>query len=172
VIPDILAKAMRLVLDADALNAIAGDPQLQRLLAARHQEGCSTVLTPHPLEAARLVGLTAAQIQADRLAAAQRLAERFQCVVVLKGSGTVVAAPGQRTVINSTGNALLATAGTGDVLAGMVGAGMACGQSDFEAACSAVFPHGGAADAWAAERPGQTLTASALAAAVGVSVRG
>ena len=171
VIPDILKKAMRLVLDADALNAIAGDPQLQRLLAARHQAGCSTVLTPHPLEAARLAGLTAVQIQANRLAAAQVLAERFQCVVVLKGSGTVVAAPSQQTVINSTGNALLATAGTGDVLAGMVGAGMASGQSDFEAACSAVFTHGMAADTWAAERPGQALTASALAAAVSVSVR-
>lgn len=171
VIPDILAKAMRLVLDADALNAIAGDPLLQRLLAARRQQGGSTVLTPHPLEAARLAGLTATQIQADRLAAAQHLAERFQCVVVLKGSGTVVAAPGQQAIINSTGNALLATAGTGDVLAGMVGAGMASGQSDFEAACSAVFTHGRAAEAWVAEQPGQALTASALAAAVSVSVR-
>jgi hydroxyethylthiazole kinase-like uncharacterized protein yjeF len=168
VIPDILAKAMRLVLDADALNAIAGDPLLQRLLATRQQQGASTVLTPHPLEAARLAGLTAAQIQADRLAGAQRLAERFQCVVVLKGSGTVVAAPDQQSIINSTGNALLATAGTGDVLAGMVGAGMARGQSDFEAACSAVFTHGRAAEAWAAERPGQALTATALAAAISV----
>lgn len=165
VIATILSTATRLVLDADALNAIAADLRLQTLLAARQQDGYSTVLTPHPLEAARLAGMTAAEVQADRLAAAQRLAERFQCVVVLKGSGTVVAAPGQQTVINSTGNALLATAGTGDVLAGMLGANLAHGQNAFEAACSAVFTHGRAADAWAAEQPNQTLTASALAAA-------
>jgi len=169
VIAHILSTATRLVLDADALNAIAADPQLQTLLAARHQDGYSTVLTPHPLEAARLAGITAAEVQADRLAASRQLAERFQCVVVLKGSGTVVAAPGQPTVINSSGNALLATAGTGDVLAGMLGARLASRQSAFEAACSAVFAHGQAADTWATARPGQTLTASALAAGISVS---
>lgn len=169
VIATILSTAARLVLDADALNAIAADPQLQTLLAARDKDGYSTVLTPHPLEAARLAGITTAEVQSDRLAAAVRLAERFQCVVVLKGSGTVVAAPGHPTVINSNGNAMLATAGTGDVLAGMLAANLAQGQTPFEAACSAVFGHGGKADAWAAARPDQALTASALAAAVSVS---
>jgi hydroxyethylthiazole kinase-like uncharacterized protein yjeF len=163
VLPALLSNALRLVLDADALNAIAADAQLQAALTARHARACSTVLTPHPLEAARLLGSTAAAVQADRLSAARRLADKFQCVVALKGSGTVIAAPGEVSRINITGNALLATAGTGDVLAGMTGARLASGDSGFEAACSAVFAHGHQADAWASEQPGQPLTASALA---------
>lgn len=160
VLPKLLSAAPRLVLDADALNAIAGDTQLQTQLKARHRRGYSTVLTPHPLEAARLAGITSKEVQADRLAIARQLAGRFQCVVVLKGSGTVIAAPGRPIAISSTGNALLATAGTGDVLAGMLGAAMAGGLEAFEAACSAVFAHGRIADEWPA---GQALTASALA---------
>lgn len=161
VLPKVLSAAPRLVLDADALNAIAADPQLQTQLAARHHRGYATVLTPHPLEAARLAGTSAKDVQADRLASARQLAERFQCVVVLKGSGTVIAAPGRPCAINSSGNALLATAGTGDVLAGMLGTGIAGGMQAFEAACSAVFDHGRIADEWPAG--GQALTASALA---------
>jgi hydroxyethylthiazole kinase-like uncharacterized protein yjeF len=151
------------VLDADALNAIATDPQLQIQLKARHGRGYSTILTPHPLEAARLAGSSAAAVQADRITAARQLAERFNCVVVLKGSGTIVAKPGKLTVVNGSGNALLATAGTGDVLAGMLGACLASGMGDFEAACSAVFTHGRKADTWAREKPHQALTAYALA---------
>ncbi len=158
-----LSTARQLVLDADALNAIAGDAQLQTQLIARHGRGYSTVLTPHPLEAARLAATTAAAVQSGRLASARQLAERFQCVVVLKGSGTVIAAPGRSPAINSTGNALLATAGTGDVLAGMVGARMAAGLDAFDAACSAVFMHGRLADEWSAP----ALTASELACAQG-----
>jgi hydroxyethylthiazole kinase-like uncharacterized protein yjeF len=164
-LPRVLSAAPRLVLDADALNAIAADTQLQTQLATRHHRGYSTVLTPHPLEAARLAGTSAREVQADRLASARQLAERFHCVVVLKGSGTVIAAPGRPSAINSSGNALLATAGTGDVLAGMLGAGMAGGTEAFEAACSAVFAHGRIADEWAAGANGQALTASALAGA-------
>ena len=78
------------------------------------------MLTPHPLEAARLLGVPAAEVQADRLAAAAALARRFGCVVVLKGSGSVVAGAGGTPRINPTGNAALATAGTGDVLAGWI----------------------------------------------------
>jgi NAD(P)H-hydrate repair Nnr-like enzyme with NAD(P)H-hydrate dehydratase domain len=84
-------------------------------------------------------------------------------VVVLKGSGTIIAKPGQPAAINPTGNALLATPGTGDVLAGMLGACLASGMGDFEAACSAVFAHGRKADTWASDKPRQALTASALA---------
>ena len=163
VLPALLSNALRLVLDADALNAIAADAQLQTALTARHARACSTVLTPHPLEAARLLGRTAAAVQADRFSAARQLADKFQCVVVLKGSGTVITAPGQVSRINITGNALLATAGTGDVLAGMTGARLASGDSGFEAACRAVFAHGHQADLWADQRPGQPLSASALA---------
>jgi ADP-dependent NAD(P)H-hydrate dehydratase / NAD(P)H-hydrate epimerase len=168
VLARVLSTAARALFDADALNAISGDVQLQTLLKARHSRGYRTVLTPHPLEAARLLGSTAAQVQASRLPAAQDLAARFQCVVVLKGSGTVIAAPGRVPAINSTGNALLATPGTGDVLAGMVGAclaGEAQGDEEtFTAACSAVFTHGQIADLWALSKPGQALTASLLAA--------
>lgn len=164
VLARVLSLAHRLVLDADALNAIAADRQFQVLLRARAARGYSTVLTPHPLEAARLLDSNTAGIQADRLDAAHKLAEQFQCVVVLKGSGTVIAAPGQTSCINSSGNALLATAGTGDVLAGMVGAWLASGLKTFDAACGAVFAHGRLADDWAAHRSGQPLVASALAA--------
>ncbi|MFZ3142042.1 NAD(P)H-hydrate dehydratase [Polaromonas sp.] len=163
ILAKVLSTARRVVLDADALNAIAQDSQLQTQLTARQGRGYSTVLTPHPLEAARLMGITAAAVQADRLGAARQLAERFQCVVVLKGSGSIIAAPGQTALMNLTGNALLATAGTGDVLAGLLGAGMARGMNDAEAARNAVFEHGQRADSWARDRPGQALTASALA---------
>jgi NAD(P)H-hydrate repair Nnr-like enzyme with NAD(P)H-hydrate dehydratase domain len=87
--------------------------------------------------------------------------------VVLKGSGSVIAAPGQTPRINHSGNALLATAGTGDVLAGMVGAALAMGETAWEAASRAVFRHGAVADGWAGQYPSQTLTASALARRAG-----
>lgn len=154
--------ARALVLDADALNAIAANPQLQSLLEARGRRGAATVLTPHPLEAARLLASDTASVQKDRLAAARALARRFGSVVVLKGSGSVLAAPDGSARINPTGNARLAIAGTGDVLAGMIAARLAGGEDAMTAASAAVFLHGLAADRWPA---GDTLTASALAAA-------
>ncbi|RQO83444.1 NAD(P)H-hydrate dehydratase [Acidovorax sp. FJL06] len=164
VLPEVITRAARLVLDADALNTIATEAALHALVVARGQHGQPTVLTPHPLEAARLLGLSTAEVQANRLGAAQQLAAQFNCVAVLKGSGTVVAAPDRVPAINPTGNARLATAGTGDVLAGMVGAHLAAGASALRAASEAVYQHGQAADAWPA---GQALTASALARHVG-----
>ncbi|HYE41161.1 MAG TPA: NAD(P)H-hydrate dehydratase [Ramlibacter sp.] len=158
-LPRVLA-ARALVLDADALNAVAADAQLQALLAARGRRGAPTVLTPHPLEAARLLATDTASVQADRLAAARQLAQRFACTVVLKGSGTVIAAPDGAMHINSTGNARLAIAGTGDVLAGMTAARLASGEDAFAAASGAVYLHGLAADRWPADVP---LTAAALA---------
>ncbi|MEQ1535758.1 MAG: NAD(P)H-hydrate dehydratase [Burkholderiaceae bacterium] len=163
VLPQVLSQAPRLVLDADALNAIAVDSSLQTLLLARSKRGksvgFSTVLTPHPLEAARLLGMSTAQVQADRLLSAQTLADRFACVVILKGAGSVIASLGQTPHINASGNAKLATAGTGDVLAGVVGAVLAAGETAFSAACIATYRHGAAADQWPAD---QTLTASGL----------
>jgi hydroxyethylthiazole kinase-like uncharacterized protein yjeF len=153
-------KAAALVLDADALNAIASDAQLQQLLQARGRRGLPTVLTPHPLEAARLLECGAADVQQDRLTAARELARRFRSVVVLKGSGTVIAAPDGSVRINPTGNARLAIAGTGDVLAGMIAARLANGEEAMEAAASAVYLHGLAADRWPDAEP---LTALALA---------
>ena len=163
VLPKVLSTAKRLVLDADALNAISADPQLQTQLKARYGRGYSTVLTPHPLEAARLIGSSATAVQANRLDTARQLAEQFNCVVVLKGSGTLVTASGQVAWINPTGNALLATSGTGDVLAGLIGALLAQGQNSLDAARSAVFEHGQRADNWAKNKTGMALTASRLA---------
>ncbi|MBU0890763.1 MAG: NAD(P)H-hydrate dehydratase [Gammaproteobacteria bacterium] len=160
VLHDVITRSAQLVLDADALNAIAPNAALHALVVARGQHGLPTVLTPHPLEAARLLGLTTAEVQADRLGAAQQLAAQFNCVAVLKGSGTVIATPDRVPAINPTGNARLATAGTGDVLAGMVGAHMAAGAGAFRAASEAVYAHGWAADGWPSHK---ALTASGLA---------
>lgn len=166
----ILAHARRLVLDADALNELAAGDGLQRL-RWRAAQGWLTVLTPHPLEAARLLGCTSTDIQRDRLAAARRLAADTGCICVLKGSGTIVAAPDTTPVINATGNPALATAGTGDVLAGLVGSLLAQpgndGEASFHTVASAVMRHGLAADRLACQSPGQPITASSLAQALG-----
>jgi ADP-dependent NAD(P)H-hydrate dehydratase / NAD(P)H-hydrate epimerase len=148
VLPRVLSASGRLVLDADALNAMAQDSSLQALLKARVGRGRGTILTPHPLEAARLLGASVAEVQRDRLQAARELAQRLACAVLLKGSGTVIAAPGRTARINPTGNASLATAGTGDVLAGLIG-GLWAQQESAEpqdVASAAAFRHGLAAD--------------------------
>ena len=163
VLLEVLQRSAHLVLDADGLNAVAQDRSLQHALRQRANLPSAlqaTILTPHPLEAARLLGCTTGQVQNDRLQAALELAERFQCSVVLKGSGTLIAAPGHTPRINITGNGRLAIGGTGDVLAGLVGARMAQGQSAFDAACTAVAQHGQLADDWPT---GEALTASRLA---------
>jgi hydroxyethylthiazole kinase-like uncharacterized protein yjeF len=164
VLPRALSTAARLVLDADALNAIAQDSSLQKLLKNRGAKSLPTVLTPHPLEAARMLGRTTAEVQMNRLKAAETLAQHTQSVVVLKGSGSVMAQTGRTSVINPTGNALLATAGTGDVLAGLIGAKLAQGHEAFLASCEAVRTHGWVADSWDTKRP--TFDAALLAASV------
>jgi hydroxyethylthiazole kinase-like uncharacterized protein yjeF len=130
-------------------------------LHARAGRGQATVLTPHPLEAARLLDTDVAAVQSDRLLAARSLSRRHACVVLLKGSGTIVASPDGQTCINPTGNALLATGGTGDVLAGWVGGLWAqlvpAGGTTLPAACQAALAatwlHGRAADLWLAQAP-------------------
>ena len=158
-LPAVLRRSMQLVLDADGLNAVSQDPALQLMLRQRSQAQ-STVITPHPLEAARLLNTSTTEVQSDRLKAAHSLVNLFQCTVVLKGSGTVIASPGQTPRINATGNGRLATGGTGDVLAGLIAARMAQGLGPFEAACTAVAQHGQAANDWP---EGQALTAKRLA---------
>ena len=167
-LPRWLSRARRLVLDADALNALAADSSLAELLRARARRGLASVLTPHPLEAARLLESSTAQVQSNRLRAAQALADRCACVVVLKGSGSVIAAPGHTPRVNATGNASLASAGTGDVLAGWLGGRWAqiaapSGETDaaFELAARAVAEHGAAADP---ERPGPLRAADLIEA--------
>lgn len=159
VLPQILQQSSKLVLDADALNAIAKDPWLQELLKKRAQSHKETVITPHPLEAARLLNTDSNHVQKDRLLAANTLAHMFECTVVLKGSGSIIARTGHTPAINPTGSARLATAGTGDVLAGLIGARLAQGYSDFDGACTAVYEHGQAADLY----QGASLTAGTLA---------
>lgn len=161
---EILSRSARLVLDADALNALATSPALQSLLTARTERGLGTILTPHPLEAARLAGVDSPTIQADRLHWARSLAGRFNATVLLKGSGTVIADPQGRCWINSTGHARLATPGSGDVLAGWIGAAwtQAAGRSPRSAtdiAAAAAWVHGAAAGPAPGRLP---ITASAL----------
>jgi hydroxyethylthiazole kinase-like uncharacterized protein yjeF len=153
-----------LVIDADALNLIGASPDLQARLA---QRSAPAVLTPHPLEAARMLGMTASGVQADRLAAARELAARVNAIVILKGSGTVIARPDGNVAINPTGNAGLATAGSGDVLAGLCGALLAQGWPGWDAAAASAWLHGAAADALVDDGSGPIgLTAGELPAAV------
>jgi ADP-dependent NAD(P)H-hydrate dehydratase / NAD(P)H-hydrate epimerase len=159
-LPRVLERSARLVLDADALNALASDALLRQHLQARQRHGLPTVLTPHPLEAARLLHCSTQQVQAHRLQAAQTLADTFQCTVLLKGSGSIIASPGKVAHLNPTGNARLATGGTGDVLAGMLAAYWLPELDSHSAACHSAWRHGHAADRW---NGAHSLTASALA---------
>lgn len=156
------------VLDADALNLLAGSEAL-RIQLVQRKAPC--ILTPHPLEAARLLGITAAEVQADRPSAARALAGRLAATVVLKGSGTVIAARDGAIVINTTGNPALATAGTGDVLSGLCGSLLAQGWPEWEAALAGVWLHGMAADVLVTEGAGPIgITAGELIPAIRTAV--
>lgn len=137
------------VLDADALNALAAGKYRGDLPA-------NTILTPHPGEAARLLGCTVADVQADREQAVLRLAETYHCVAVLKGSGTLIAAPGGELLHNAAGNAGLARGGSGDILAGLtaglLAAGLKQNRTPAQMAACAVWLHGTAADRCARRR--------------------
>lgn len=163
-LPPLLSHAARLVLDADALNAIAADPALQAPLRARTGRGQPSLLTPHPLEAARLLGVPAASVQQDRFAAARALAAQTASVVLLKGSGSLVATTDGRVWVNPTGNGALASAGTGDVLAGWAAGHWAASAATDPArvACATAWWHGEAADGFAARHPGRPLLAGEL----------
>jgi ADP-dependent NAD(P)H-hydrate dehydratase / NAD(P)H-hydrate epimerase len=163
----ILARSTKLVLDADALNHIALDRDLQSLLEKRHTQGQSTVLTPHPLEAARLLGIGTNEVQAKRLQTAEHIANTWKVTVILKGSGSVIASPGEQTRINPSGNGSLASAGTGDVLAGLVGAWLSRGLPPHLAARSAAWQHGCCGEWLSQVRPGY----SALELAQNIGMR-
>ena len=155
-----LSDAAALVIDADGLNLIAAESSLQARLA--HRRGPS-LLTPHPLEAARLLGTDVHSVQSDRLGSANALADRYHATVILKGSGSIIAHPSQAPVINTTGNPALATAGSGDVLAGLCGALLAQGWSVRACALAATWLHGRAADEMLASGTGPMgATASEL----------
>jgi hydroxyethylthiazole kinase-like uncharacterized protein yjeF len=128
------------VVDADALTMFAGRPSV--LLAAK-----SAVLTPHPGELARLLGKTVAQVEGDRFHAARELVAATGAVVVLKGAHSIIASPDSRLAVSPMACPVLATAGSGDVLGGIIGA-MACSLSGFDAACAGVMLHALAGEAW------------------------
>jgi len=132
-----------LVLDADALNLLAATPSVP----------ADAILTPHPGEAARLLGIETAAVQDDRFAAAAALVQRYRCTVVLKGAGTIVAAPGRTPCVLDAGNPGMATGGMGDLLTGAIAAMRAQGLPAFEAACAGALLHSLAGDA--AARDGQ-----------------
>ncbi len=168
VLPPLLAHAGRLLLDADALNAVAADSMLQQQLRRRGARPGATLLTPHPLEAARLLQAEVAEVQGDRIGAALSLVDRFRCAVLLKGSGTVIATPGRVPSINPTGNAALAGPGTGDVLSGWIG-GLWAQQPQRGAgdvAIEGAWQHGRVADRWPAAAQGSPLRASDLVEAL------
>jgi NAD(P)H-hydrate epimerase len=159
-----------LVVDADALNALAVLPRggAARVLGARK---AGTVLTPHPGEAARLLGRTTRAVQQERLESVRRLARLFDSVVVLKGHHTLVARPDGRVAVNLSGGPALAIGGAGDVLAGMIGALLARGCDAWTAATAAVHVHGLAGDRLAAERGEDGLLAGDVADALPRIVR-
>jgi len=155
-----LAVPLPLLLDADALNLVARRADLADRLRGRAP--ASTILTPHPAEAARLLHQSVEDVQSDRPAAARALAERYGAIIILKGAGTLVAWPAAPPAIalahNPTGSNRLATAGTGDVLSGLIGALLARGLDAPTAAQLGVWVHGRAGEDLPHERP----TASAL----------
>jgi NAD(P)H-hydrate epimerase len=152
----VLASDLPLVVDADALNLLAKSPVMRD----------NWVLTPHPGEAARLLGTETAEVQADRFTSVRRLQERFGGAVVLKGAGTLVSgASAKPPGVCDSGNPGMATAGTGDVLTGIVAALIAQGLSPENAACSGVCLHAAAGDA-AAEGGERGLLASDLLASL------
>jgi hydroxyethylthiazole kinase-like uncharacterized protein yjeF len=137
-----------IVLDADGINAFAGHRQLLRGLQT------PVILTPHPGEMARLLEISTSAVQQDRLGTAARVASELNVHVILKGAGTVIAAPDGALAVNPTGNPGMATAGTGDVLTGMIVGLLAQQLSPWEAACAGVYLHGLAGDL-AARRHGE-----------------
>lgn len=125
-----------LLIDADGLNILSEvDNWWQKI-----KPNC--ILTPHPGEMARLTGLSVKEIQSDRLHVAQYFAKKWHTVVVLKGANTVIASPAGEVVLNSFANPILATAGTGDVLAGIISGMLAQGLDPFDASCIGVYIHG------------------------------
>lgn len=160
---DALDSTLPLLIDADGLNLLAKDAELQALLRQRR---AATLLTPHPGEAGRLLDMDAQAVQAERTACVQRLAAQYGCSVVLKGSGSLVAGVDGQLWRNGTGNPGLASAGMGDVLAGMIAALAAQGLSLAQAAVYGVHLHGAAADHLVAEGIGPVgLTATEVARA-------
>ncbi|MBI5918248.1 MAG: NAD(P)H-hydrate dehydratase [Nitrosomonadales bacterium] len=148
-----------LVLDADALNLVASHPELRALL---RQRTAASIITPHPGEAARLLGLNTAQVQTTRSATALRLAEELNCSVVLKGADSLCVTRNGQLWRNTTGNPGMSAPGMGDVLTGMIAAFIAQGLSADDALLLAVHLHGAAGDALKKQGTSLGMTATEL----------
>jgi NAD(P)H-hydrate epimerase len=160
VIGQMAGRGPQLVLDADGLNAVARWDRLRKVVPP------GLVITPHPLEASRLLGRPVGEIQADRTKSATELARSMGAVVVLKGSGTVVTDGDRRMYTDSHATSALASGGTGDVLSGLIGALIAQGLSPFEAASAGVFLHGEAGTQLGMSRGRAGILASEVADAL------
>ena len=147
-----------MVVDADGLNAIASS--LRTLRTAASEKGRIIILTPHPGEMARLLGKSIKFVQKERKYIAKSFANEYNCIVVLKGNKSVVAAPGKKNYINHTGNPGMATAGSGDVLTGMIAGLLGQQLEPFQAAQYGVYLHGLSADLAAKEKTQISLIAS------------
>ncbi len=156
----LLEQPAPVVLDADALNLLAANPE------GLWNGAGPRILTPHPGEAGRLLGIPTPEVQADRVGAVRELARRFGCAVILKGAGTLVTAPGEPVWLVPVGNPGMATAGTGDVLAGVVGAFLARGMRAVDAALAGAWVHGVSGDLTAARRGAEGMTAGDLVGAL------
>jgi NAD(P)H-hydrate epimerase len=148
-----------MVIDASALNAFAGSASSLRATSPR-------IITPHPGELARLLDSDSSTINADRLSHAKQAASATGCVTVLKGHRTLIAAPDGRVAINPTGNAAMASGGSGDVLGGIIVALLGRGVDAFDAACAGAYIHGLAADILRAEQGDTGMLALDLANAI------
>ena len=146
-----LSSDCALVLDADALNLIAQHPDLAENLSQRK---AAAILTPHPGEAARLLNTDSIAVQNNRMNAALQIAQHFNCHVVLKGAGSICCLRDGKRYLNTSGNPALSSAGTGDVLAGIIGALIAQGLNPDRALLLAVYLHGAAADRWVRQNHG------------------
>ena len=151
-------------LDADALNIISKNPEILR------KTKVPAVVTPHPGEMARLCGIGTKQVQGDRIGVSTRFSEKYGCYVVLKGARTVVSTPGGEVFINPTGNSAMATAGTGDVLTGIIGGLAAQGYDPLQSCLFGVFLHGHAADLLLEETGAGGFTASEISRKIPASI--
>ena len=157
------------VIDADGLNALIGN--LKILRKTRKQTKRTTILTPHPGEMARLLGISVKQVQDKRKEIAKKFAKDYKVTMVLKGRNTVVADFKGDSYINKTGNPGMATAGSGDVLTGMIGAFLGQGLDAFSAAKYAVYLHGLAGDLAAKEKTQISLIASDIIDKIPVAIK-
>jgi NAD(P)H-hydrate epimerase len=167
-VAEVLGSGVPAVLDADALNVLASEPAVIAGAAG------PVVITPHPGEASRLLGVSVGEVEADRVAAARVLASRTRAVVVLKGARTLICdgtAGDSLCTINPSGGPALATGGSGDVLAGAIGALLAQGLSAGDAARAGAYVHGAAGDALARQHGDRGVVSSDLPEAIAAAIR-